>query len=77
MRSTTSDGRLEVFGITSQGHVLHTWHKTANGGWVGHWSKLYSDSDTLKTLRVAHNKDGRLEVFGVNALGHILHTWEV
>src|SRR5690242_18560036 len=70
------DGRQEVFGVNSQGHILHTWQTSPNGGWVGHWSELYTDTDTLTLLHAANNADGRIEVFGVNSQGHILHTWQ-
>jgi hypothetical protein len=74
--ANSADGRIEVFGVNTQGHVLHTWQTTPTGGWLGHWSELYTDNDKLTMLRVARNKDGRLEVFGVNAQGHVLHTWQ-
>ena len=40
------------------------------------WSELYTNNDSLTSLRVMPNADGRLEVFGVNAQGHIWHTWQ-
>ena len=71
-----ADGRLEVFGVNAQGHIWHTWQTAPNNGWVGGWAELYTDNDSLTTLRVVANADGRLEVFGVNAQGHIWHTWQ-
>ena len=70
------DGRQEVFGLDSQGHIWHTWQKTPNGSWLGRWSELYTDANALATLEVCSNADGRLEVFGVNSQGHIAHTWQ-
>ncbi|MEA2302040.1 MAG: kumamolisin [Solirubrobacteraceae bacterium] len=40
------------------------------------WSPLYSDANTLRSVRTAQNQDGRLEVFGINAEHHVFHTWQ-
>jgi hypothetical protein len=40
------------------------------------WSELYTNNDSLTSLRVMPNADGRLEVFGINGQGHIWHTWQ-
>ena len=36
------------------------------------WSELYTNNDSLTSLRVMPNADGRLEVFGINAQGPYL-----
>jgi hypothetical protein len=74
--ASNADGRLEVFGVNTGGQIWHTWQTAPNNGWVGKWSELYTNTDSLAMLDVGRNQDGRLEVFGVNAGGQIWHTWQ-
>jgi hypothetical protein len=34
------DGRLEVFALRSDDHIVHQWQMTAQGSWSGSWSDL-------------------------------------
>jgi hypothetical protein len=72
-----ADGRLEVFGVSSDDRIWHTWQVAPNNGWNGGWQELYSSADRLRELRVARNRDGRLEVFGVSPDDRIWQTWQV
>ena len=69
-----ADGRLEVFGIGSEGSLDHSYQSSSRGPW-SHWSGL---GGTLKhAIAVARNSDGRLDVFataGDNELFHISQT---
>jgi hypothetical protein len=71
-----ADGRLEVFGVSFDERIWHTWQTAPNNGWVGGWAELYSPADRLRDLRVARNLDGRLEVFGISSDERIWHTWQ-
>ena len=71
-----ADGRLEVFGISDDDRIWHTWQTAPGGPWNGGWSELYSDLDRLRNLSAVRNADGRLEVFGVSSDGQIWHTWQ-
>jgi hypothetical protein len=72
-----ADGRLEVFGVSADDRIWHTWQVAPSGGWNGGWAELYSPADRLRELRVSNNQDGRLEVFGVAPDDSIWHTWQV
>jgi hypothetical protein len=65
-----------VLGLDPHGPIWHTWQKTPNGAWLGHWAELYTDANKLTTLEVANNADGRIEVLGLDPHGHIWHTWQ-
>ncbi len=71
-----SDGRLEVFGITTSGAVVHLWQMPA-GVWpsTNNWQSLGGPS--MDQLVVGQNQVGRLEVFGIDTYGTVLHTWQV
>jgi len=71
-----ADGRLEVFGISDDDRIWHTWQTAPGGPWNGGWSELYSDLDRLRNLSAVRNADGRLEVFGVSSDGQIWHAWQ-
>ncbi|KAL1922248.1 uncharacterized protein VTP21DRAFT_9787 [Calcarisporiella thermophila] len=72
-----SDGRLEVFGISNDGRVWHTWQTAPSGGWNGSWVQLHSSTDRMIQLKAASNQDGRLEVFCISSDGRVWHTWQV
>jgi hypothetical protein len=75
--ANNADGRLEVFGLTADGKIIHTWQKFANGSWVGRWfDDLSVDEEKFSDFRVAKNRDGRLEIFGTSLAKQILHTWQ-
>ena len=72
-----ADGRFEVFGVSSDDRIWHTWQVAPSNGWNGGWAELYSPADRLRELRVGNNQDGRLEVFGVAPDDSIWQTWQV
>jgi hypothetical protein len=71
-----ADGRLEAFGIATDGRVLQTWQTAPNNGWIGRWQELYSPADQFTDLRVARNQDGRLEVFAIAPDNRVFQTWQ-
>lgn len=67
------DGRIEVFGLSAAGTMLHAWQ----GGFG--WSATIPMDDTLTFSQppvVAPNRDGRLELFSVSADGQLRHAWQ-
>ena len=70
------DGRLEVFALSSNGHLQHTWQKTVGGSWHG-WADL-GDAGGGLVGRPDANADevGRLEVAALGADGKLYHVWQ-
>jgi hypothetical protein len=67
---TNQDGRLEVFGLSSNGEVWHCWQINPNGAWTDNWTSL---GGTSTALMVLSNEDGRLELFALNSVGELWH----
>src|SRR5579859_448329 len=65
-----SDGHLEVFALTIDQHVWHTWQVSPGGEWAA-WTALTGDSDMRTAIAVAQNADTRLELFGVDPSGAV------
>ena len=70
---SNADGRLELFGIGSNGAVYHDWQVVPNGGWSG-W---YGLGGWASQITVGSNADGRLELFGIGSNGAVYHDWQV
>jgi hypothetical protein len=74
-----SDGRLEIFAVSSANNQLfHKWQTSP--GSSNSWS-LWQNIGSAITIRgdpvIASNSDGRLEIFIVNAVNHQLyHKWQ-
>jgi hypothetical protein len=75
------DGRLEVFAVTSTGHVEHIWQTAPNSGWVASFDPLPTTFLMKNNIpvAVANNQDGRLEVFARDHPdpGKIVHIGQV
>jgi hypothetical protein len=68
-----SDGRLEVFGIGSDGALYSIWQTAPHAGpWSG-WTRL---GGWVSQISAQLNSDGRLEVFGVGSDGDLYNTWQ-
>jgi len=68
------DGRLEVFGIGTDGVLWHIWQKGPNGaGGFSDWDSL---GGVVSDIEVARNADGRLEVFDIGTDGALWHIWQ-
>ncbi len=68
-----NDGRLEVFGVGTDGQPYHNWQTSPGGAWSG-WSGMGEKITTA--MGVGVNNDGRLEVFGVGTDGQPYHNWQ-
>lgn len=67
-------GRLEVFGVGTNGQMYHIWQSQPNCCW-GAWHSLGGGFAGLPTA--AMNEDGRLEVFAVgSATGAMYHAFQ-
>jgi len=71
-----SDGRLELFGLSSDKRIWHTLQTAPNDVWDDGWQELYSSNDKLKTITVAQNADGRLQLLGVGTDDRVWHTFQ-
>jgi hypothetical protein len=71
------DGRLEVFGLGSNGAIWHAWEQSVNGSW-GQFASLGAPFSGAFTgdPAVGINPDGRLEVFATNTDGNVYHSWQ-
>jgi surface antigen len=67
-----ADGRLEVFGIATDGAPAHKWQLSAGGAWSS-WSRFAGD---LTDIAAETNADGRIELFGLDPNGAISHKWQ-
>jgi surface antigen len=67
------DGRLEAFGVATNGAIFHKWQVTPGGQWSG-WSQF---EGALESVAAETNADGRIEVFGVASNGAIFHKWQL
>jgi hypothetical protein len=71
-----SDGRLELFGLSSDGELWHVWQIAPNSGWSA-WDGLGAPiGTTLGALAVGENADGRLEVFAITDGDALWHLWQ-
>ncbi len=68
------DGRLEVFGISGHGTLLHIWQTAPNSSWSA-WETIGSGYQVFEIV-VGQNQDGRLEVFATDQHGTMLHIWQ-
>jgi hypothetical protein len=72
------DGRLELFAIAANGHLMDLAQSAANGSWWSDWVDLGPPPPTgaAATPVVARNLDGRLEVFVRARDGSLHHRWQ-
>ncbi len=70
-----ADGRLEIFGLTGDGTLLHDYQLSPGGAWSG-WQKLGDPQTISASLAVAENLDGRIEVFGIGTDGTVKHIYQ-
>jgi hypothetical protein len=80
------DGRLEVFGLGTDGGIWHLW-QTGNGGWASaeSWAPrgvppgiTFGGPDPERRIGpvAATNADGRLELFALGDDGAVWHHWQ-
>ncbi|MFI6333332.1 tectonin domain-containing protein, partial [Micromonospora chersina] len=71
---TNADGRMELFGVNSNGTI---WHRAQNSadksGAIGPWGPWVQFDGGLSSIAAARNADGRIELFGSNELGQVFH----
>ena len=64
--ATNADGRMELFGVDGDHHLVHCWQRQINAS--GEWSEWAGlGGDILPGLGVGLNDNGRLGVFAVGA----------
>jgi hypothetical protein len=69
-----SDGRLETFGVATNGGVWNIWQTAPH---AGPWSRLSGLGGTVKQpLCAALNTDGRLEIFGIGTDNAAYNKWQ-
>lgn len=74
--AANQDGRLEVFGVSSNNDaVWRTRQREPNGGWR-EWQRLFHHTDRYMNLAVAPRPGLGLEVFGIARDGKMWHTWQ-
>jgi GH25 family lysozyme M1 (1,4-beta-N-acetylmuramidase) len=73
--SANPDGRLEAFGVQTNGDVGHSWQLWPGGPWSG-WSRLDRGADPGSAVAIEVNGDGRLEIFATIAGGQLAHSWQ-
>jgi acylphosphatase len=72
-----ADGRLEVFGIGSDGALWHIWQVRAGAGWFSWFSSGQPPvGNTVIPPFVQVNTDGRLEAFTIGKDGALWHIWQ-
>ena len=70
-----SDGRLEVFVVSTDNQFWHRWQTSPGSSTWSAWSSL--GGTIAGSPAVTINSDGRLEVFVVGANGNALyHKWQ-
>ncbi|HVN50610.1 MAG TPA: hypothetical protein VMT43_04215, partial [Acidimicrobiales bacterium] len=72
--ATNRDGRVELFGLSTAGVVVHQWQKTPGGTWSS-WVSMGGPIG-LQSLTAVTNVDGRLEVFLVGGWSTVYHAWQ-
>ncbi|WP_150107567.1 CHAP domain-containing protein [Pedosphaera parvula] len=72
--NTNADGRLDLWGVGTDGSVYHNVQSTPNGGWNG-WVTT-GLSGVQSGVTVARNADGRLEAFARGSNNSIWHTYQ-
>ena len=70
-----TDGRLEVFRISSNTSLYHIWQLSAGGAW-GNWTSRGGSQLQRNSLTVGQNTDGRLEVFVIGGDGAMYSQWQ-
>jgi Abnormal spindle-like microcephaly-assoc'd, ASPM-SPD-2-Hydin len=70
-----ADGRLEVFGLSPDGHLGHTYQLTPQGLWSP-WADIQPAMALSGPPRVLANADGRLEVFAIGTDGNLGHAFQ-
>lgn len=70
-----ADGRVELFGIGTNGDIWHVWESAANGGFYSTWFDR-TGKKIKPGYAVQINADGRLELFGGASDGHIWHNYQ-
>jgi subtilisin family serine protease len=68
------DGRLEVFGTSSNGTLYHAWQTSPGGSWSG-WASL-GGAVSGNHFTVLMNADGHLEIVMVTTGNVIEHSWQ-
>lgn len=71
-----SDGRLEVFIVSTDNRVWHKWQLTFNTNSWSNWELLGASVRSGSDVAVAMNADGRLEVFVIADDGALWHNWQ-
>jgi hypothetical protein len=70
------DGRLELFGLSSDGELWNIWQLAPNSGWSSWDARGAPIGTTLGALAVGENADGRLEVFAISDGDALWHLWQ-
>jgi hypothetical protein len=71
-----SDGRLEVFIVSTDNRVWHKWQLTINTNSWSNWELLGASVRSGSDVAVAMNADGRLELFVIADDGALWHNWQ-
>jgi hypothetical protein len=70
------DGRLEVFGLSSNGAIWNCWQAAPGGSWSA-WNSLGGPVGvSLDTVAVGTNADGHLEIFAIADGTTLWHSWQ-
>jgi hypothetical protein len=71
------DGRLEVFGVSPDNFVWHTWQDFPNGPFNGTWQQIDTGDARRNFLAAAPNADGTIELIGVSTDILSLRPWRL
>ena len=73
----TSDGRLEVFSLGTDGVSYHNWKTAANGQttWAG-WSSLGGNWAADAKTVVGTDQNGFMELFLIGSTGNLYHNYQ-
>lgn len=72
--SRNKDGRLELFGLSTDGAVQHAAQVVAGHLW-GPWSSLAGHD--LQQICASKNEDGRIEIFALGSDRQLYHIWQL
>ncbi|WP_218511797.1 hypothetical protein [Variovorax sp. dw_308] len=73
--ASNADGRLEIFGVSTNGALMHAWQTGSDGDFT-QWQAL-SQGPFTGVPAVMRNLDQRLEVFASRMDGTLSHAWQV
>ncbi|WP_339367589.1 hypothetical protein [Photorhabdus luminescens] len=73
--ANNADGRLEIFGVSTDNAVWHNWQTVPNteSSWSG-WRSMNEGATSKPAVYI--NSDGRLEVFVRGSDNALWHNWQ-